>query len=238
MFAERNTIAILLTVFLLAFLSSCSEGKKEVSTTTDKDQSATQPVHSDGETSSGKDLFITCTACHGENAEGNKSLNAPTLVNQESWYLERQLKNFKVGIRGADEKDVQSFQMATIAKTLKDDKAINDVVAYIKSLPSSSTEKTLEGDIQNGKDYYNMICGACHGPGAIGNELLNSPALVGINDWYLVKQIHSFKDGTRGMHADDEYGAQMKLIAETIPNEQLIADVVAYIRSLEGTDYQ
>lgn len=87
-----------------------------------------------GDKVKGKTLYTTCMACHGAKAEGNKALNAPKLTGLQGWYLERQLKNFKEGIRGAHPKDVYGAQMRPMAMTLADDKAIEDVVAYIESL--------------------------------------------------------------------------------------------------------
>ena len=180
----------------------------------------------------GKSLFMTCIACHGEKAQGNKSLGAPTLVNQENWYLERQLAKFKNGVRGYDPKDMRGMQMAPMAKLLTDESAIKNVVGFIKSLPSSKPESTIEGDIANGKEFYNAICAACHGVDGKGLESLNSPSLVGTDDWYLIDQYKNFRDGIRGAHKDDTYGSQMKMMANTLPTDEAINNVMAYIQSL------
>jgi len=49
--------------------------------------------------------------------------------------LVTQLKNFKQGIRGAHPKDMYGLQMTLMAKVLGDEKAINDLVAYVNTLP-------------------------------------------------------------------------------------------------------
>lgn len=87
-----------------------------------------------GDPAKGQTLYAVCGSCHGVNGEGNQSLNAPALAGQEAWYVERQLKNFKTGIRGSDPKDTYGMQMAPMAATLADDQAIADVAAYIESL--------------------------------------------------------------------------------------------------------
>lgn len=87
-----------------------------------------------GDAAKGKTLYVTCTACHGAKGEGNKALNAPKIATLPSWYLVRQLQNFKAGIRGADPKDTYGAQMRPMSMTLANDQAIKDVVAYIKSL--------------------------------------------------------------------------------------------------------
>ncbi len=194
--------------------------------------------HLTADITNGKVLYKICEACHGSKAEGMVALNAPNLSNQDDWYLERQLNNFKTGIRGADEKDVNGTQMAAMAKTLSSDQAIKDVVAYIKTLPEVQMKNTIKGDFQNGKEYYNMICSACHSGGGIGNKALNSPSLNGIDDWYLLDQLKSFQSGRRGSHPSDKYGDQMKSIADAVPTEDAFQNVVHYISNLEDEDSQ
>jgi cytochrome c oxidase subunit 2 len=46
------------------------------------------------------------------------------------------------------------------------------------------------------------------------------------------RQLQYFKDGLRGDDPSDTYGMQMAIFAKVLPDEQAIADVVAYIKSL------
>jgi cytochrome c oxidase subunit 2 len=50
------------------------------------------------------------------------------------WYLVRQLGNFRDRIRGAHDADIYGDQMYMLAASLRDERAINDVVAYINTL--------------------------------------------------------------------------------------------------------
>ncbi len=50
-----------------------------------------------GDPAKGKELFAVCAACHGQNGEGNKLLNAPANGGQDEWYVIRQLRIFAVG---------------------------------------------------------------------------------------------------------------------------------------------
>ncbi len=96
---------------------------------------APPPVASvQGDATAGKQLYATCAACHGANGEGNVQVNSPRLAEQDDWYLVRQLKNFKSGIRGSNPKDIYGAQMKPMAGILPNDQAINDVVVYIRSL--------------------------------------------------------------------------------------------------------
>ena len=88
-----------------------------------------------GDPEAGKQHFVICANCHGTNAEGNEEIGAPRLQGQHDWYLVRQLNNFKKGVRGAHKDDTYGHQMRQmVMTTLKDDKAIDDVVSYIDSL--------------------------------------------------------------------------------------------------------
>src|SRR6266568_705291 len=87
-----------------------------------------------GDAAAGRPLYAVCAACHGLQAEGNPALNAPKLSGQGDWYLKRQLRNFKQGVRGAHPKDLYGPQMALMAAILADDQATHDVVAYINTL--------------------------------------------------------------------------------------------------------
>ena len=185
-----------------------------------------------GDPAKGKALYGTCIACHGMSGEGQKNLNAPALAGQSEWYLERQLKNYKTGVRGSDPKDTYGMQMRPMAMILPNDQAIADVSAYIATFKLASPKTTLSGgDAAKGKAAY-MICATCHGPDGAGNKALNAPTLQGQHDWYLARQLETFKAGIRGSHPKDTYGMQMKPMTMSL-NEQSIKDVVAYITTLK-----
>jgi cytochrome c oxidase subunit 2 len=226
---QIKTHSLILLILSLSVITSCTNTNKPE----DKTTTEAKPEVLKGDALKGKDLFTTCIACHGNNAQGMQVLNAPNLVAQDAWYLQRQLANFKARIRGAHADDIYGAQMAPMAQTLADEQAIVDVVAYIKTLSATANEQTIKGDIVKGEDYYNMACGSCHGTKAAGNESLNSPKLTGINDWYLQRQVLNFKKGIRGSHADDKFGAQMKQIAGTTEEGQMLNDIIAYIQSVE-----
>ncbi len=87
-----------------------------------------------GDAATGKALYAVCGSCHGAKGEGVQALNGPKLAGQSDWYLVRQIKNFKAGIRGSHDQDVYGKMMAPMANTLVTDQAIDDVVAYILTL--------------------------------------------------------------------------------------------------------
>ena len=179
----------------------------------------------------GKNSFVLCASCHGQQGEGNMAMNAPSLAGLPPWYIERQLKYYKQGIRGTHEKDQFGKQMAPMANMLADDAAIRNVTAYLETLEPRPAESTLAGDPIKGASHYNT-CGACHGALAQGNYALQAPRLAGQQDWYLKRQLENFRKGIRGTHKQDTYGHQMVLMARSLHNEQSIDDLLAYLNTL------
>jgi cytochrome c oxidase subunit 2 len=195
-------------------------------------QSAARPA---GDPGAGQALYAVCAGCHGAQGEGNVALNAPKLSGQSEWYLKRQLVQFKQGARGAHEKDTYGKVMAPMAATLPDETAIENVVAYIGTLPDKPVASTVKGNVRNGQQRF-TTCGACHGADGRGIAATNAPRLKGMSDWYMVTQLKHFRDRIRGAHPQDLYGSQMALMAAMLSDDQSISDLVAYINTVdEGT---
>ena len=193
---------------------------------------ATQ-VSAAGDAAKGKARYAVCQACHGVDGMGNKALNSPKIAGQEPWYLERQLKNFKAGIRGADPKDKYGMQMRPMAMTLADDQSILDMAAYVSSIPvERAVVNTIKGDLEAGKAAY-VVCQACHGSAGEGNKTLNSPKLAGLQDWYVARQLKNFKSGIRGTKSGDMFGMQMRPMAMSLANDEAINNVAAYIATFK-----
>ena len=181
----------------------------------------------------GKSRYTVCAACHGAQGEGNSALNAPKLSGQADWYMKRQLQYFKAGIRGTDDKDVFGKTMAPMAATLNDDAAIDNVIAYIKTLPDKPAPSTVKQGSINGQRTYTATCAACHGPAGQGLQATNAPRLAGMSDWYMVTQMKNFKQRIRGAHQKDLYGPQMSAMGAILADDQAINDLVGYINTLK-----
>lgn len=179
----------------------------------------------------GKALYATCTTCHGADGRGNKDMGAPKIAGLSPWYLKRQLRNFKNGLRGAHPDDQYGQQMRPFAQMLADRTARADVAAYIQTFPDPLLAETVYGVPDRGAKSY-RTCAACHGAKGQGSQAHNAPRLAGMSDWYLLKQIENFKQGVRGGHPDDIYGSQMAEMAKALNDEQAVRNVVAYISTL------
>ena len=190
----------------------------------------TSPIRAEDELPIPADEFIYCTVCHGVQMMGNSIIKAPRLSGMERWYVENQLRAFKKGWRGKHEKNVVGMEMQPMAAALTEEQ-IKEVSAFVAATRSDHPPETINGDADRGKAHYST-CAACHGVRGEGNIALGSPALTGQNDWYLVRQLKYFRDGTRGGQPGDTYGMQMRASAGLLSDDEAILDVVKYISTL------
>jgi len=193
---------------------------------------AEQNSKAKGNAAVGAAQYAVCAACHGPEGQGVYAMNAPKLAGQSAWYLKRQIMNYKNGLRGVHKDDTFGQQMIGMVATLPDEASVDNVVAHILSLPDNPIEKTIEGgNLADGQQEY-RVCAYCHGADGRGVQALNAPRLAGMSDWYLERQLQSFRNEVRGSHPQDYYGFQMGLMGQSVYDEQAMTDLVAYINSL------
>jgi cytochrome c oxidase subunit 2 len=206
------------------------------------------------------DLYQACGFCHGDKGQGRQRLDAPALAGVQAWYLERQMHNFKNGIRGVHPDDLPGEQMALITGMFRNDATIKNVAAYIAGLQPgappmrgmgagaqqpepierpftwnskyASLQTTSTVNVVAGKASYQKNCLVCHGADGLGIESLGAPTLTVQPLWYLGRQLQYFKAGIRGADPKDTFGAQMVGSAKLLADDQAIADVLAYIDTL------
>jgi cytochrome c oxidase subunit 2 len=190
-------------------------------------QIAARPVV---DAAAGQAAFAVCAACHGAQGEGNQTLNGPKLAGQPAWYVARQLRNFKHGIRGGEADDEIAGQMLAMAQPL-DEATIDNLAAHVATLPDAPAPATVKGDASRGASLY-RTCAYCHGTAGQGSWSTNAPRLANMSDWYLVRQLQNFGQGHRGRHAQDLYGAQMARMSGIAADDRAKGDLVAYINTL------
>ena len=182
----------------------------------------------------GRALFDEdCSNCHGIDGEGVEGMG-PRLNGQQPWYLRAQLGKFRAGHRGFDdENDEPGAMMRETAQALEDESLIDDVIAYIGTLPLVPGHATLQGgDPAEGRRYWLANCTYCHGIDGLGSEENGAPRLAGQSDWYVVRQLNGFRTGLRGTHPLDTRGRQMQAMATILPDEQAVLDVASFIASM------
>ena len=197
---------------------------------------ATPPITAaaEGGGSHGAQLFQLCAQCHGEDAGGDFAALAPAIAGLDEWYLLAQLQKFHNGARGTHPDDVAGMRMRPMSLSLRNDQEMAAVAAYVAALPRVPLTPTLEGgDATRGQALY-APCAACHGAAGEGIQPLNGAPLRASNDWYLQRQMHNFRSGIRGTKPIDTSGALMRPMSMTLPDEQAILDVIAYITTLAG----
>ena len=180
----------------------------------------------------GKALYAACTACHGARGEGLAAAGAPNIAGTAAWYVERQLKDFVSGTRGRQPGDTAGAAMSAAGATLVSDKDRAAVAAYVAALPALRAANAGTPN-DNGRNYFNAICSACHGANGLGNEKLGAPRLAGMESTYLARQLSAFKSGRRGAQTGDRLGAQMRAISAMLPDPRTEQDVIAYAVSLK-----
>ena len=179
----------------------------------------------------GAELFQLCAQCHGSAGEGSHLALAPSIAGLPEWYILAQLGNFKTGVRGTHPEDVGGLRMYPMSLTLKTDEDTKAVASYVAALPQAHPAPTLTGgDPARGAQYY-ALCQTCHGPDGNGNQQMGSPRIAGQADWYLLTSLQKLKAGTRGSYPN---AVVMRGMAGTLPDEQAMKDVIAYIQSLSS----
>lgn len=199
-------------------------------------------------------LYEVCAFCHGPGGQGSERLDAPALAGMETWYVERQLHNFRDRVRGMHPEDLTGLQMSIVSGMTRNDATIRALAGYIAAMEPGAGPETLNGEpVTTGRPYIwhseyagftspepgdpargaqaYITCSVCHGPDGQGNEALASPKLTELQDWYQARQLRYFRDGIRGRGAGDIFGAQMSAMSQAL-TDQTIADLIAYIDTL------
>lgn len=180
----------------------------------------------------GEALFDLCAQCHGTAAEGNRTFLAPSIAGLPEWYVLAQLNKFRSGARGTHFDDLSGMRMRPMSLTLRSEDDVLAVASYVSAMPPvDPTPEVTGGDPAKGQVSY-ALCVSCHGAQGEGLEALNGPPLAHTSDWYLVSQLEKFKAGVRGSDPRDPIAIMMRPMALTLPDEQAIKDVVAYITTL------
>jgi cytochrome c553 len=86
-----------------------------------------------GNAGAGAASYAVCVACHGADGRGIQDLHAPPIVQLDDWYLFNQLRNFRLGARGAHPADTWGATMRVNSLALTD-QAMQDVIAYVQTL--------------------------------------------------------------------------------------------------------
>jgi cytochrome c553/enamine deaminase RidA (YjgF/YER057c/UK114 family) len=98
-----------------------------------------------GDAVRGATLYGACAGCHGAQGEGSAELGAPALAGQDTWYIERELRAYRKGVRGGAGDDLKGRQMRAAVLALEDESAIDDVVAYVAAFRVAAQDASGPG---------------------------------------------------------------------------------------------
>lgn len=175
-----------------------------------------------GSIEAGKAKSQTCVACHG--ADGNSQITTyPKLAGQHATYLEKQLKDLKLGMSSGGEQGRYDPVMSAMAMPLSE-QDMTDLAAYYASLPISPNS-TPEDVVEQGKVLYTAgdasrgltACIACHGPRGNGTELSGFPKISGQHADYIKTQLQKFRDDQRG----NDMNAMMRDVAKKLTDADI-----------------
>ena len=63
---------------------------------------------------------------------------------------------------------------------------------------------------------YQSRCAACHGNSGEGLEAMSAPAIAGLDQQYLTRQLEHFRSGVRGSQTSDSQGVLMAQISKSL----------------------
>jgi cytochrome c553 len=82
-----------------------------------------------------------------------------------------------------------------------------------------------------GASVFNT-CVPCHGGKGSGNPRLRAPAIAGLPQWYVARQLRNFATDVRGAQPDDMEGHRMRPMARTLWHPGDLDAVAAYVAAL------
>lgn len=86
-------------------------------------------------------------------------------------------------------------------------------------------------DDARGAELY-LLCQQCHGADGAGNANFLAPAIAGLPEWYVVRQLHKFHDGIRGTHFEDISGMRMRPMARWLKSDEDMTAVGRHVAAM------
>ena len=169
-----------------------------------------------------------CAGCH--NLDGNSSIpENPNLAGLHPDYLERQMRDLKVGKR-------KSATMAAIMGMV-DAKEFAALANHFSEQKPKKLTRVDASTVAAGKEIYDdgitasavPACSGCHNEDGSGSD--KYPRLAGQHSAYVVLQLLNLKSGERD---NDERGV-MRAVARRM-NEAQILSVAKYIATLQESE--
>jgi len=186
----------------------------------------TGSAHAAGTAEAGQAQSAVCMACHG--MDGNSANPEwPSLADQHSSYIVKQLKHFKAGER-------QNPLMSPMAMILSD-QDVEDLAAYFASQTLLPTGEANPSTLEIGQRIYRAgvaskgvpACAGCHGPSGRGIPAAAFPQIGGQHAVYAAAQLHAYRTGARATDPN----SMMRTIAGRLTDAEIDA-VASYLQGM------
>lgn len=189
-------------------------------------ESAESAAEPQPDLANGERLHRTCALCHGRWSQGIQGGRYPRLAGRSFASLQKELHDFRQGIRMSQSMNVVGRVKQLTAKDMFD---LNSYIASINldekyPLDIPVPAKT---DVAKGEELFQDDCKTCHGRKAEGKDSKDSPRLAGQRTGYMLRQVQMFrkKDRHHDNDPDDETFEDY--------SDQDIHDIMAYIATLD-----
>lgn len=85
---------------------------------------------------------------------------------------------------------------------------------------------------ERGEHLFTNYCAPCHQPGGVGKAEIAAPAIAGLPQWYVERQLFNYRTDLRGYHFDDIEGLRMKPMSRALMSDTDVKIVAEYVGTL------
>lgn len=168
-----------------------------------------------GSVDSGTEPYERCALCHGLFGDTGRT-KFPKLAGQNAAYLEKQIHDFKNGLRSND-----GGQMSTVVTEIEESQIAEIVYWFSTQSPPDAIDSTNP----IGESLFNNIgCSSCHFEQMRDDSIM--PLLSAQHPEYLAKQMRELRDGIR----TGEHTGVMRQQLETLSDAAIIS-IAGYLAS-------
>ena len=174
---------------------------------------------------SGKELFFSCTKCHGTEGWGNYDGDYPQLAGQHKSVIIKQMMDIRHGKRD------NPLMLPVVLEMNEQD--ILDVASYISTLkmnPDPGIGEAEDEELVSIQQMYTAQCSTCHGTSGAGDASKFYPLLQGQNYEYLLRQLKMIQAGKRKNRNLD---MQQKISEMPDKTLELLADYISRLEPAE-----
>jgi cytochrome c553 len=83
--------------------------------------------------------------------------------------------------------------------------------------------------VTNAADLDLSYCATCHGGQGNGNPAIRAPKIAGMEQWYLKRQLESFRAGMRGTNPEDAAGNEMRPMAAHLSDDAKLTQALMHV---------